>query len=218
MTRQGDPIDTESVEILRPTGGTKKFRRNCRLVSEPGSIVVTDRRGKTTRYLQDGTENAPAQMVSYLYREPFTVVDGRGRGLITSDDVLWDDDEQAEFCKAARIDFIAVVDAPPQLRPDGVRLEEPAWLRGYTTAVPYVLVAAALLAVFGRAFNLSLWLTLFFLPWLLMYPVVRQIGYFTPRRIGPATIRAQREAAEHSKKNERERLRDGVRKGRSRKS
>lgn len=196
-------MEKETPGILRPTGGSKKFRRNCRLVAEKDAIAVSDRKGQTTRFRLDGTDSAPTQMVSYFGSEPFMVVDRRGRGLITSDDVLWDNDEQAQFCEAAQIDSIVVNEAVPALRPDGVRLEEPAWLRLYVVSAPYVLAVGLVLAPLSRAFDLPVWLMLPFLPWLLMYPVARATGFFTPRRIGPTELRFREEAEEYAEKEAR---------------
>jgi len=173
--------------ILRPTGGTKKFRRNCRLVAEEGAIAATDRNGKTTRFPLDGTDAAPAEMITYLGKDPFVIVDGRGNTVVTSPFLLWDTSERADFCEVVHIAFNGnnVDPAPPPLRADGVRLEEPAWLRRYVVSVPYAMLAGVVLAPLGRAFDLPLWLMIPLLPWLLMYPVVRMMGYFAPRRIGP---------------------------------
>lgn len=173
--------------ILRPTGGTKKFRRNCRLVAEEGAIAATDRNGKTTRFQLDGTDAAPAEMITYLGKDPFVIIDRRGTAVLTSPFLLWDSSERADFCEAVGIAFNAnnVDPAPPPLRPDGVRLEEPAWLRRYNVSAPYVMAAGVVVAPIARAFSLPLWLMIPFLPWLAMYPVVRMTGYFAPRRIGP---------------------------------
>jgi hypothetical protein len=188
---------------LRPVGGTKKFRRNCRLFAEHDAVVVTDRNGTTTRFPLDATENAPAKMVHYLLQDPFMVVDGRGRGVITSDDVLWDGDEQSQFCTMAHLEEEVVNAELPPLRKDAVRLEEPKWLRLYLLSVGYVMTAGVILAALGRAFDLPVWLLLPIVPWLLLYPVVRRMGYFAPRRVGPAEIRLRKEGAEAVSKKSR---------------
>jgi hypothetical protein len=183
----------EVAGVLRPKGGTNKFRRNCCLVAEADALAVTDRNGVTTRFPFDGSESAPKEMMTYLHDEPFIVLDGEGCGIISSPFVMWDADESAEFCDIAGIGKF-VTDSLPlaPLRPDGVRLEEPSWLRHYVATAPFVLAAGVLLAALGRALNLPVWLMLPFLPWLLMYPIVRATGYFAPRLIGPSDIGFQK--------------------------
>lgn len=204
-------MDEEVLGILRPKGGTKKFRANCRLVAENDVIAATDRDGKTTRFPLDGSPDAPREMMTYLHEGNFIILDGNGQGIVASRYVQWDADESHAFCELVDLeDSVTNTYSPAPLRPDGVRLEEPAWLRRYVVSAPYVFAAGVLLAALGRALSLPVWLMVPFLPWLLMYPVVRGTGYFAPRRIGPADIAFQemvdkRAAAE-------------VRKGRRRKS
>jgi hypothetical protein len=192
-------MDEEIPGVLRPTGGTKRFRENCRLVAEEGFIVVTDRNGKTTRFPSDGSQDAPKEMMTYLHDEDFIILDGNGRGIIASPYVLWDAHESAAFCELAHIeDSVTNTYSPAPLRPDGVRLEEPAWLRRYVVSAPYVFAAGVALAAFGRALDLPVWLMLPFIPWLLMFPVVRATGYFAPQRVGPADIAFQERVAKRA--------------------
>jgi hypothetical protein len=204
-------MEKEIPGVLRPTGGTKKFRRNCRLVAEKDAIAATDRDGNTRRFPLDGSEAAPAEMITYLGKDPFVIVDRTGKGLITSPFLLWDSSERADFCEVASIEFNGNnVDPAPPLRLNGVQLEEPAWLRRYAVSAPYALAAGVGLAAIGRAFNLPVWLMLPFLPWLIMYPVVRATGYFAPRRIGPSDIRFREEVeAARARKARRPRSKPG---------
>ena len=197
-------METEIPGVLRPTGGTKKFRRNCRMVAEENSIAVTDRDGKTTRFRLDGSAKAPKEMMSYLGPDLFMILDGKGRGVATGSFLLWDAVESAQFCDKAHIEkSVTNTYTPPALRPDGVRLEEPAWLRRYNVSAPYVFAAGVVLAPIGRALSLPIWIALPFLPWLLMYPVVRATGYFTPQRMGLADLERQKEATEETEKRAR---------------
>jgi hypothetical protein len=199
--------------ILRPTGGTKKFWRNCRLVAEKGAVAVTDRNGTTTRFALDGSEDAPKELMTYLGKDPFVILDGKGRGVITSPFLLWDAFESAAFCEVAHLEnSVTNTYEPPPLRQDGVRLEEPGWLRRYVVSAPYVLIAGAVLAPLGRAFSLPVWLMIPSLPWLLMYPLVRSTGYFAPRRIGPAEIHFQERVEARAKKDRRTSRNRSVRK------
>ena len=195
-------MENEVPGVLRPKGGTKKFRRNCQIVAEEGAVAVTDRNGRTTRFSLDGTASAPAQMITYLGRDPFVIIDGQGRALISSPSILWDSNERADLCERAHISFIADSGSgdPPALREDGVILEESVWLRRYAKSAPYVLGAGVVLAPIGRAFSLPVWLMLPFLPWILLYPAVRAMGYFAPRRIGADDIAFQKAAAERAGK------------------
>jgi hypothetical protein len=206
-------MDEEIPGVLRPKGGTKRFRANCRLAVEEGAIVVTDRNGKTTRFPIDGSESAPKEMMTYLQEEDFIILDGKGRGLVASPYVLWDADESAVFCELARIEgCVTNTYTPAPLRPDGVRLEEATWLRRYVVTAPYVFAAGVVLAALGRALDLPVWLMLPFLPWILLYPVVRATGYFAPRRIGPADIAFQKMVADNAEREARK-----ARKGRTKK-
>lgn len=198
-------MEQEIPGVLRPKGGTKKFRRNCRLVAEESAIAVTDRNDVTTRYPLDGSESAPKVMLTYLHDEPFIILDGKGRGIISSPFVMWDADERADFCQKVGLEKLATeTDAPAPLRLDGIRLEEPAWLRRYVDSAPFVFAGGVLLAVLGRALSLPVWLMLPFLPWLLMYPVVRSTGYFAPRRIGASDIAFQRMLEEDAEREARD--------------
>lgn len=198
-------MDEEIPGVLRPKGGTRKFRKNCRLVAEEGAILATDRNGRTTRFPIDGSLDAPKEMMTYLHEEDFIILDGNGRGIIAGPYVLWDADESAGFCELAGIEgCVTNTHSPAPLRPDGVRLEEPAWLRRYVVSAPYVFTAGVLLAALGRALSLPVWLMVPFLPWLLMYPVVRATGYFAPRRIGPSDIAFQRMLEEEAEREARD--------------
>lgn len=190
-------MEKETAGVLRPTGGSRRFRRNCSLLAEEGAVAVTDRKGKTTRFALDGTDNAPAHMASYLFRDEFVVVDGKGRGLIISDDGLWDGDEQKQFCEVAGIQSVAVNADLPPLRSDGVRLEEAAWLRLYALWTPYVILGGSILAPIGRFFLLSVWLMVPFVVWILVcfVPGVTPL-VFPPRRIGPAERRFRKDLAD----------------------
>jgi hypothetical protein len=183
-------MEKEVPGILRPTGGTKQFRRNCRLVAEDGAIAVTNRDGRTTRFLQDGTDTAPTEMMSYLGQDLFIILDRQGRGVVLGHFAVWDSAENAQFCELAGLEnSVTNTFTPPDLRPDGVRLEEPAWLTRYMASAPYVMGGGVALAGFGRALDFPVWLMLPFIPWLLLYPVVRSIGYFAPQRPGLSDLR-----------------------------
>jgi hypothetical protein len=194
-------MERETPGCLRPTGGTKRFRRNCRLLAEHNAVVVTDRNGKTTRFPLDGSEDAPKEMMSYLGPDLLMLLDGKGRGIVRTSFLLWDAAENAQFCDMAGIEkSVTNTYAPAALRPDAVRLEEPGWLRRYVVSAPYVFAAGVLLAPIGRTLDLPLWLVLPFIPWLLMYPLVRAMGYFAPQRMGLADIERQHTDAERAAK------------------
>jgi hypothetical protein len=197
-------MDQEVPGVFRPTGGTKKFRRNCRLVAEDGSIAVTDREGTTTRFPLDNSDEAPKEMMSYLHKNLFIILDGNGRGIVKGNYLVWDAAENAQFCAKARIEnSVTNTYAPAPLRPDAILLEEPAWLRRYVSTAPYVMAAGVALAAVGRALNLPVWLMLPFLPWLLLYPVARGTGYFAPQRVSADEIAYEKEIAEYAEKQAR---------------
>jgi hypothetical protein len=197
------PDENEVPGILRPLAGTRAFRRRCRLMAEGGAVAVTNCQGKTTRFPLDGTDQAPAQMIDCMFHDTFEVVDQKGRGLVSGESARWDEDEMAGFCQVAGIEFVVGTGEPAGLRQDGVLLDEPAWLRFFAASLRYQVAGGLILAPIGRFYDLSLWLMVPFLLWIPMYPVYWALGGFAPRRVGPAEVRLQREAAERGEKTAR---------------
>jgi len=112
-------MDIDRPGILRPTGGTKKFRRNCRLVAEEGAIAVTDRNGKMRRFALDESSDAPKEMMSYLQERLFIIIDGNNRGVVRGDYILWDAAESAQFCEKAHLEnSVTNTYKPAPLRPE----------------------------------------------------------------------------------------------------
>jgi hypothetical protein len=142
--------DRTSPVVVRPTYGTRRFRRNCWVGVIDRVLVANDRKNRRYEFPLDGSDQAPHahRLVILDPRSTKHYIDRRGEALVTiGDGSCWDVKDVTAIADAAGLTFDAAQVVPP-LRADGVRLEDARW-----ADLQYVRVALAavmLLVILGR--------------------------------------------------------------------
>ncbi|HYH49125.1 MAG TPA: hypothetical protein VEG38_06220 [Acidimicrobiia bacterium] len=156
--------------------------------------MATDHRGQDHRFPLDGSERAPSE---YLHHPGWwTIVDRRGEGLVRGSNDDWDSAEIEDLTEKAGIAWRYMDEPLPELRPDGVLLQQAVVDRW---AIP--IVGGASTAALAAAYLLPVWLAATYFAVVLGLALYAwQAGALAPPRRSKSTPEIEKRFAEIEKK------------------